>query len=262
MSEAGGWSEGVDTSVRERAVARPSMQTDDTDVQDKLAKMGISPKTLEKMKADSEKQRKEMTKKLTAVKKQWRKEEAKEQEKLDREREQQLAQGKKGVKREIVKKKELPWWLSDTYQVPSNSEDEADFERKENETKGKANYAPNGPEMFKQWLSVMESMNLNGDSDDDIDPADLSDDDLALAKEASASPYVTKDSFTEDVHTTINQLVGNPQHPVPAENVKGLFLDEINLANNASEKHHLKTTTNDEGNAMGLEGSRTKEDGM
>lgn len=174
------------------------------------------------------------------MKKQWREEEAVEQEKMDREWEYNLSQGVQ-KERKVVEKKELPWWLKDTYEVPSNSEDELECEERD---KTQKSYAPSGPDMFIQWLTIMEKMGPD-DSEGDDDPAYLSDDDntvkhvdLKKAKEANCFPT---SKIPESVKTIVNQIVGGPSNTVPPENARRFFREEENLSHTRPRKQ-MQTT--------------------
>lgn len=151
------------------------------ELQEKFKKMGIKVKTYEEMKADSANSKKEMIDHLKEVKKKWRDAEAEEQRRIDEiwERAEKNPTPflknlvKSHGKKLKVRKKELPWWLDDMYDVPSNSEEEREFAlREEERRRNPPQIVTYTPEMFEDWLKLMENLSEE-DSDEEIDSSDL-----------------------------------------------------------------------------------------
>ena len=117
-------------------------------------------RTNEEVKADSERHRRENIKTLTATKKEWRRLEKEQQDIYD---EQARRTGGTPLQ---VRQRELPWHLADMYNVPSCSEDEEEFARRERERKTHPQVRiPFTQEVYDSWLGIMD--HLSGEDTDE-----------------------------------------------------------------------------------------------
>ena len=216
---------------------REQTSTNRSDINSQLAAMGITQRSFAEIRNASDKQRKDMRKKLTAMKKQWRKEEADEQRKRDKTIAEFRAAGcpvdniKDNTK---VQKKELPWWLESYNDVPSNSEDEGNYERMEEEREhNQSQSAPFGPTMFSQWCDLMDRSSGEDSDDKKYGDAYLSDDNddvtvMGITKQGEQSNADTNGSdMPGHVKVLLNQVMTITRPPVPTENARRMFTEGL-----------------------------------
>lgn len=141
-------------------------------VPEELARLGVKWRTPEEVKAECERHNDAMIKYLTAQKKKWRKAEREEQERLDIEAEEMRKKGY-NVTAQSVRKRELPWWLADSYEIASDTSDEEEYERRREEKKrNPPKFEPVTKEEQEEWVKMIQSLDEE-DSGDNITQEEL-----------------------------------------------------------------------------------------
>lgn len=255
--------------VQDRASGLPQWYMSDTcenqvpDMQEELRRRDVPVKTEDEMAEEFERHRKEAVQSLKELKKRWRQEEAEEQQKLDAmvgiEQSHLLrtAYELQGG-RPRVRKRELPWWLEEMYEVPSDSEEEREIEAREEERKrNPPKISPHGIEMYERWLSLMHQLSddfsdTKNDqesyfSEDEKDhttvdfekffkPKDQVQGDLRI-------PASVDSNLPETVKVMVSQLFQQENQKPPIQNKRGLLdvLGFESVRNECSENRTSET---------------------